>query len=100
MAHRQLIPRTSGERFYLPVDVGNDSARIGGHQGVDVSFEEGAGIELLIAQALTELFLLCLDLLERGIVCADQQVTDNFTCASRKAVTDTTAGNRLPSFRI
>jgi hypothetical protein len=78
-------------------------ARIGGHQRIDVRFEQRAGVELLVAQALTELllFLLRLDLLARGVVGADQQVADDGAfSASRSAVTDTTAGKRLPSLRM
>ena len=52
-------------------------ARIGGHQRVDVGFDERARVELLVAQALIELLLLCFDLLARGIVGADQQIADD-----------------------
>jgi hypothetical protein len=41
------------------------------------------------------------DLLARGVVGADQQVADDgASCASRSAVTETTAGKRLPSLRM
>jgi len=43
-------------------------ARIGGHQRVDVRFDERAGVELLVAQALIEEFLLGFHLFARGII--------------------------------
>ena len=52
-------------------------ARIGGHQRVDVGFDERARVELLVAQALIELLLLGFHLLARGIVGADQQIADD-----------------------
>ena len=51
--------------------------RIGGHDRVDVGFDQGARVELLVAQALIELHLLRFDLLARGVVGADQQVADD-----------------------
>jgi hypothetical protein len=89
-----------GERLHLLVDVGDDAERVGGHQRVDVRFDQRAGVELLVAQALVELLLLFLDLLARGVVGADQQVADDGVLASRSAVTETTAGKRLPSLRM
>ncbi len=38
--------------------VGDDAGRVGGHQRVDVEFDEIAGIELLIAQSLIKPLLL------------------------------------------
>ncbi len=52
-------------------------ARIGGHQRVDVGFDQGARVELLVAQALIELHLFRFHLLARGIVGADQQIADD-----------------------
>ena len=73
----QLVARATGERLHLLVDVGDDAGRIGGHQRVDVGFDERARVELLVAQALIELLLLCFDLLARGVVGADQQIADD-----------------------
>jgi hypothetical protein len=39
-------------------------------------------------------------LLARGIVCADQQIADDFILRVAQAVTETTAGKRLPSLRM
>ena len=50
---------------------------IGGHQGVDVRFDQRARVELLVAQALIELLLLRFHLLARRIVGADQQIADD-----------------------
>src|ERR1035441_2596542 len=61
-----LIARAAGERLHLLVDVGNNAERIGGHQRVDVGFDERARVELLVAQALIELFLFRFPLLARG----------------------------------
>ena len=73
----QLVARAAGERLHLLVDVGDDAVRIGGHQRVDVRFDERARVELLVAQALIELHPLGFDLLARGVVGADQQVADD-----------------------
>ena len=81
----QLVARAAGERLHLLVDVGDDAERIGGHQRVDVGFDERAGVELLVAQALIELLLLLLDLLARGVVGADQQVADDAALLRRAA---------------
>jgi hypothetical protein len=54
----QLVARAAGERLHLLVDVGDDARRVGGHQRVDVRFDQRAGVELLVAQALVELLLL------------------------------------------
>ncbi len=61
------------------VDVGNDSGWVSGHYGVDVGFDQGAGVKLLVAQALRELPLLCLNLLVSGVVGAYQKIADNVT---------------------
>ena len=73
----QLVARAAGERFRLLVDVGDDAARIGGHQRVDVGLDQRAGVEVLVAQPLIELHPLLFDLLARGVVGADQQVADD-----------------------
>ena len=73
----QLIARATGERLHLLVDVGDDAGRIGGHQRVDVRFDQRTRIELLVAQALIELLLLGFHLLARGVVGADQQIADD-----------------------
>jgi len=67
----QLIARAAGERLHLLVDVGNNAERIGGHQRVDVGFDERARVELLVAQTLIELFLFRFHLLARGVIGAD-----------------------------
>ena len=59
--------------------------RIGGHQRVDVGFDERARVELLVAQALIELLLLGFHLLARGIVGADQQIADDAALSRRAA---------------
>ena len=58
-----------------------------GHNCLNIRFEERAGIELLVAQPLVELLLLCLNLLARGVVGADQQIADDdalFKCMQLK----------------
>ena len=67
----QLIAGTIGQRLHLLVNVCDDSLRIGGHQRVDIGFDEGTRVELLIAQALIELLLLLFHLLAGGIIRAD-----------------------------
>ena len=67
----------SGERLHLLVDVGDDAEGVGGHQRVDIGLDEGARVELLVAQALIELLLLLLDLLAGGVVGADEEVADD-----------------------
>ena len=52
-------------------------AWIGGHQRVDVGFDQRARVELLVAQALIELFLFGFDQLARGVVGSDQQIADD-----------------------
>ena len=47
------------------------------HQGVDIRFDEGACVELLVAQALIELFALLFDLLARGVVRANRLIADD-----------------------
>ena len=73
----QLVARAAGERLHLLVDVGDDAGGVGGHQRVDVGFDQRARVELLVAQALIELFLLGFDQLARGVVGADQQIADD-----------------------
>ncbi len=81
----QLVARAPGQRLRLLVDVGDDAARIGGHQGVDVRFDERARVEVLVAEPLIELRALLLDLLARGVVGADEQVADDGARARRAA---------------
>jgi hypothetical protein len=52
-------------------------AGIGSHERVDVRLDQGARVELLVAQALIQLHLLRLDLLASGIVGADQEIADD-----------------------
>jgi hypothetical protein len=59
------------KRLHLLVDVGDDAGRIGGHQCVDIGFDQRACVELLVAQALIGLLLLFLDQFARGVVGAD-----------------------------
>jgi hypothetical protein len=73
----QFVARPAGERLGLLVDVGDDAARIRGNQGIDARFDQRAGVEVLIAQPLVELHPLLFGLLARGIVGADQQITDD-----------------------
>ena len=73
----QFVARAAGERFHLLVDVGDDAGRVGGHQGVDIRFDQRARVELLVAQALIEQLLLGLHLLAGRIVGADQQIADD-----------------------
>ena len=66
------------------VDVADDAARVGGHQGVDVRFNQGAGVKLLVAKALVQHRLLGLYPFARGIVGANQQVpNDVFLCVAQ-----------------
>ena len=48
----QLVAGAAGERLHLLVHVGDDAQRVGGHQRVDVRFDQRPGIELLVAQLL------------------------------------------------
>ncbi len=73
----QLVTCAVGERLHLLVHVRDDAGRVGRHDRVDVGLDERARVELLVAQALIELLLLCFDLLARGVVRADQQVADD-----------------------
>ena len=73
----QLVARASGERLHLLVHVGNDAARIGGDQRIDVRFNERSGVELLIAHALIEQHSLGFHLFPCGIIGADQQIADD-----------------------
>ena len=50
---------------------------IGGHERVDVGFDQRARVELLVAQTLIEFHLFRLHLLARRIIGADQQVADD-----------------------
>ena len=62
----QLVARAAGERLHLLVDVRDDAGGVGGHQRVDVGFDQRAGVELLVAQALIKLLLFCFDQLALG----------------------------------
>src|SRR5579862_1167582 len=73
----QFVARAPRERHHLLVHVRYDALRVGRHEGVDVRFDQGAGIELLIAQPLIEHCLGRLDFLAGCIVGADQQVADD-----------------------
>ena len=73
----QFVAGTAGQRFHLLVDVGDEAGWVGGHQRVDVGFDQGARVKLLVAQALVGLLLFGLDQLSRGVVRTDQQVADN-----------------------
>ena len=73
----QLVARAAGERLHLLVDVRDDAGGVGGHQRVDVRFDKRACVELLVAQALIEFFLLGFNQLARGVVGADQQIADD-----------------------
>ena len=73
----QLVSRASGERFHLPIDVGNDAGGVGRHQGIDVGFDQRARVEVLVAKTLIELLLLRLDALAGSVVGADQEVADD-----------------------
>jgi hypothetical protein len=73
----QLVARAPGERFHLPVDVGDDAGGVSRHQGIDVRFDQRPRVEVLVAQALIEFLLLRLDALAGGVVGADQEVADD-----------------------
>jgi hypothetical protein len=71
----------------------DDALRVGGD-----AREVGAVEDRALQRARLEQRLL--RLLARGVVGADQQVADDGVSSSRSAVTDTTAGKRLPSLRM
>ena len=73
----QLVARAAGQRLRLLVHVGDDAARIGRHQRVDVRLDQRARVEVLVAQPLVEPHALVFHLLARGVVRADQQVADD-----------------------
>ncbi len=73
----QLVARASGQRLRLLVDVGDDAARVGGHEGIDVRFEERSRVKLLVAESLVELRSLFFDLLARSVVGADEEIADD-----------------------
>ena len=74
----QLVTRASGERLHLLVHVGDDAARIGRDQCIDVRFNQRAGVKLLIAHALIEQHSLGFDLLACGVIGPDQEIPDDF----------------------
>ena len=73
-----------------------------GHVGQELGLQAAGRFQLdvLLLQRLLEQLALVLDLLARRVVGADQQVADDLSPASRSAVTETTAGKRLPSLRM
>ena len=73
----QFIPRATSECFHLLVRIGNDAKRIGGHQCVNVGFNQRTRIELLVAQTLVKLLSLFLNQFAGGVVGADEQVADD-----------------------
>ena len=81
----QLVARASGERLHLLVHVGDDAARIGGDQCINVGFNQRARVELLIAHALIEQHSLGFHLLACGIIGADQQIADDGALMRRAA---------------
>ena len=48
----EAFTRTARQRLHLLVHIGDDAGRIGGHDRVDVGFDQRARIELLVAQRL------------------------------------------------
>ncbi len=58
----QFITRASGERDHLLIHIRDDALRIGHHECIDIRFDQGAGIELLVAQTLIQQRLGRLDL--------------------------------------
>ena len=50
----QFLTGSAGEGFHLVIDIGNRAAGVGGHDGIDIGFDQGAGVELLVPQALIE----------------------------------------------
>ena len=54
----------------------------------------------MVPEPLSQRRLLGFDLFARGVVGADEQIADDRLLASRSAVTDTTAGKRVPSLRM
>ena len=68
----QLVTGASGQRLHLLVHVGNDAARIGRDQCIDIRFNQRAGVKLLVAHALIEHHSLGFNLLACGVVGPDQ----------------------------
>ncbi len=73
----QLVPCTAGERLHLLVDIRDDAGGVGGHQRIDVGFDQRARVELLVSQTLIELCLLLFDELARCVIRADQKIADD-----------------------
>ena len=48
----QFVPGAARQYLHLLVDVGDDPRGIGGHDGVDVGFEQGPGVELMVPKPL------------------------------------------------
>jgi hypothetical protein len=65
----QLLARVAGERLHLLVDVGDDAERVGGHQRVDVRFDQRARVELRRPQFFSQADFV-------GDVLRDQQEPD------------------------
>jgi hypothetical protein len=49
----QLIARRAGQRLHPPVDVRDDAGRVRGHSWVNVRFDQGPDIDLLIPEVLS-----------------------------------------------
>ena len=77
----QFVPGAAGKRHHLFVDVGNDALRIRHHQRVDVRFDQRACVKLLVAQTMIQQGLGGFLLLTRGVIGADQQISDDGFCA-------------------
>ena len=73
----QLITRASGQCDHLLIDIGDDALGVGRHERVNVRFDQGAGVELLVAQSLIQQRSGRLDLFAGRIVGADQKVADD-----------------------
>ncbi len=55
----QLLASTTGESLHLLIDVADGAGQIGGHQCVDVGFDQRARVELRSLQLDLEFFLRC-----------------------------------------
>ena len=73
----QLVVCAASKRLHLLVRVGDSAQRIREHQRIHVRLDERACVELVIAQALIELLLLCLHPFASRVVGADQQISDD-----------------------
>jgi hypothetical protein len=73
----QFLPGAAGQRDHLLVDVADDALGVGRHEGVDIRFDQRAGVELLVPQLLVEQGLGRLHQFPRRVVGPDQQVADD-----------------------